>query len=292
MISNLLNENVVLIIGNGINRHHQTKSFKDELSWEKILLNISKEIKHEIKYIPEQFPFTEIFDVFTANTSLNNHDLKKIFAKNLESLESSNIHKKLINLCVQNKTDIITTNFDSTLELAYDYKNFKEPNKKGFTRYYPWQIYYSGGNNEKNEIKIWHIQGDSRYPDSLRITVKDYIDSSNQFKKYNPLNKKSKYYSTSTCFNSFFEKKLIFIGVALNEQEFFLRSLLYKKRKYNSDKILGWYIYCKEDSTLFKDNEKTANFVRLEYFMHAVGITLIEEKTWDTMYDFELKLTK
>lgn len=96
---------------------------------------------------------------------------------------------------------------------------------KGFTDYYPWQRYYSNPNEPENHTKIWHIQGDSHYPRSIRLTVEDYVKQYEYFEKYDPLNRKSKYKKSITWLNQFFEKQVFIVGLALEEQEFFLRQI-------------------------------------------------------------------
>ena len=288
MISKYLNKDVALLLGNGINRYESENN-----SWEKILLDICKNHGKEFDSIPKMFPYTEIFDVIISSENVKDDNLKKEFVKLLEKMEESKTHKKIIEDCREKGSDILTSNFDSTLEKAHNYVPFsRDKLDKGFTQRYPWQRYYSKNaknNNEKKYPKVWHIQGDAHYHQSLRLTVKDYTYSCNHFNKYDPFNKKTIYHKTDTWVNAFFEKKLLIVGLALEEQEFFLRSLFYKKKKYIKDEKAGWYICCREDTNLFGKKEATEikgndNYKKLEFFAKAVGLELVTVDTWKEIY--------
>lgn len=283
MLSEYLKDGVVLVIGNGINRYSNANKEYD-ISWEGILRKISREAKFDIGEIPKQFPFTEVFGMIISNTSSKPSDLKKIFARELKSIQYGHAHRRVIDLCEEHGTEIITTNFDCSLESVYGYTKSSISLRKGFTRYYPWQVSYVRSLGVERTARIWHLQGNIKYPDSLRLSVEDYAKSMEYFYKYNPLRKKGSYKDVETCFTSFFEKKLLIIGLALNEQEFFLRSLLFKKKKYFGNRITGWYIYCLEDTELFQNGEESSNFKRLKYFLDNVGIKMVGVSTWQELY--------
>ena len=195
------------------------------------MLHLAAKFNYKLESIPDMFPFTEVFDIIMMKGKTKEKKLKESFISSLNGIKSTSVHKRIIDICNKKSADIMTTNFDLSLESTYNYKEKSDiPLKKGFTHRYPWQRNYSSNENDISSIKIWHIQGDAHYKMSVRLTVKDYIYSYNHFHKYDPLNKKSQFGKSYTWVEPFFEKKLVIVGIGMEEQELFLRQLLYKKK--------------------------------------------------------------
>lgn len=287
MLHKYLKKDVTLLIGNGINRYNQAvKSKSNSYSWEEILVKMANNNSFHIKSIPESFPYTEIFKIISIKSEKEESLLKEEFIEKLKMIESTETQKYIVDLCRQFNVDILTSNFDLTLEQVYNYEPMSDVKlDKGFTDFYPWQRYYSDKKNSISHIKIWHIQGDAHYPRSLRLTVEDYIKNYQYFENYDPLNKKSKYNQSVTWLNTFFEKKLLIIGVALEEQEFFLRQLLYKKKEYIKENIIGYYIVFKSDNQLFVKDKETTKYKRLQFFAKSVGLKIIILDKFSDIYE-------
>ena len=282
----MIEDNAILLLGNGINRYaYNNKWIKENISWEQILLKIAKKNKSKLDSIPEMFPFTEVFDIIKIENDLPDKLLKNDFVEALKEIKETQAHRHIIDLCREHKVDILTTNFDLSLENVYKYEPKSDISlKKGFTHWYPWQRYYTI-NDKTNHIKIWHIQGDAHYPLSVKLSVKDYIYSYNHFNKYDPLNNKSKFGKSYTWVENFFNKKLVIVGIGLEEQEFFLRQLLFKKKEYNKSNFIGWYVYCEKDNNLFTSGKPSIKFKKLSFFAKAVGLKLYKVNNWDDIYD-------
>ncbi|MDY0278018.1 MAG: SIR2 family protein [Acholeplasma sp.] len=289
MIDNLLDSQTVLLLGNGINRYTTKKyNLPEDFSWNGILLSLLNENGLLYQSIPKMFPFTEVFEIIKSSKEIDDKKLKQQFVRKLKNLKTSEVHKKIIDLCSNKHIDILTTNFDLSLEATYNFVRRSEiSRKKNFSRWYPWSVYYTSQEDARTYPRIFHIQGDINYNDSVRLTVKDYIHSFNHFNKYKPNNDKSLYNKVYTWVNIFFEKQLLIVGLSLDEQEFFLRQLLYLKKQLAKDSTekIGTYIICKEDTELFDGQGiETSKMKRLRFFADSLRLDLEEYDTFENIY--------
>lgn len=292
ILKQLVDKNSVILIGNGINQYNlKSNSSINQVSWHAILMSMLKEYELSKTNIPDMYPFTEIFEIIKSNKNLKDKVLKKSFAFRIEQMKHSAAHKRLIDFCEEYGIDILTTNFDHTLENVYNFVIDSEiSRKRNFTRWYPWNAYYTLTKGKRDYPRIWHIQGDIQYVDSLKLTVHDYNRSMNHFNKYNPSKEKSMYYTIYSWVNIFFEKKLVIFGLALEEQEFFLRHMLYLKSqmRINKNEIIGYFIYAKEDSSLYDTSGlEKERMNRLRFFAEAIGLQMIEVKKYSDIYEFD-----
>lgn len=146
---------------------------------------------------------------------------------------------------------------------------------KGFTNFYPWQRYYEIAKS----IKIWHINGDNKYTNSIKLSVKDYSGCINYYKRFDPLVKNTKYKKDRTWINEIMENDLLIIGLTLSEAEFFIRHILIQRHSYlkkNNKKLKGYYFSRKSENRT--DTEK------LEFFLKSVGIEIITYESYNEIY--------
>lgn len=280
MLNKYLNNTSVLLLGNGLNRYPDDPK---GTSWKDALLNLSKYATYKLKDIPDGFPYTEVFDIIFNNSSITASDLKKEFIKDLKNWAPRNHHKSFLDKCIKNKCNIITTNFDMTLENAMGFvKREDRKLNQGFSSYYPWQRYYGKKLTKKNQIdsiKIWHMHGSIDYLNSIKLSIHDYAGNYNHFKKFDPLPTRvqSNYSTDYTWINEFMEKRLVIVGLSLEEQEFFIRSLLYKKKKYIDLKPNGYYFQIEK----YDDPAKKE---RRAMLLKSAGIMEIVVKDADELY--------
>ena len=267
----------VFLLGNGLN-NISNKS----IGWMAILDEISKDIN--IKYV-KGFPLPSFFELLTIYSPYNlDHSLKDAFIKKVKTISGSKYHKELFEFCENNKIDILTTNFDHSIQEANNLKKKSTRSlKNGFTDYYPWQIFYQ---KEGSYIKLFHINGDINYKRSIKLSIKDYAGNITRFNEnYRPGVAKSKYKIDITWINTLFEKEVVILGLNLGEDEIFLRNLLIERQIYRINNKLnkknqynGYYLYGIKS---FKDNNE---FARYELFFNSVGIEMKGYSDYELMY--------
>ena len=168
-----LNENTVVIVGNGINR-----LIDNHFNWEEILHEINPD---KSMYAPEGYNLTEYFEIIKVKYS-SIKDPKSLFRDKIRNISYHKAHVDLVSNCQSTNTNILTTNFDHAIQKS---SRFKESTfrklKKGFTRHYPWQRFYTLPNRE-DSIKLWHINGDAEYIDSIKLSVSEYAGNINHFR--------------------------------------------------------------------------------------------------------------
>lgn len=282
-----LNENSVVIVGNGINRLSD-----GSVSWDKILddLNPSKESLH-----PSGYSLTEYFEIMqTVSPSANT--VKQRFLEVIEELKSTDHHLNLVTRCFEAKTHILTTNFDHTLQKSTKQdskrhskqiqtllmsKESKDRNLKyGFTRLYPWQRYYAFFIDDTQQVKLWHINGDKKYRDSIKLSVSEYAGNINHFKHFNPNTKNSRFTRDYTWINEFMNKRLVFFGFNLSDAEYFIRHLLIVRHKYrkHKPKLKDVYLMCQHETT-------GQGYANLKFFLDSVGISIDDKyETYADIY--------
>lgn len=262
-----LHKNSVLLVGNGVNLrdHAPTK-----VSWHGILKSMSPN-----GIIPEGYPLTEYFELL-KNSNESNKEIKTKFIDSIKDLQSNHSHREIIDACVERNAVLMTSNFDHAFQKVGNFELSKIRNlNKGFTYYYPWQRFYLHGSG----LRLWHINGDMRYKDSVKLSVMDYAGCLNYFRKFDPEEKGTRYRRDKTWINELFEKDLIIMGLSLSEVEIFIRHVLIRRNAYAKKKglkIKGYFLKIKEDRSLSN--------TRLEFFLNNVGIEIVEYQSFDDMY--------
>lgn len=262
-----LNENSVLLVGNGVNLREVNTS---KVSWYDILQSINKE-----DIIPKGYPLTEYFELL-KNNDKNASELKDNFIDSIKELSYNNAHKDIIEACVEAGAVLMTTNFDHAFQSTGLFKTAQTRDlSKGFTNYYPWQRFYE----HESGMKLWHINGDMRYKNSVKLSVMDYAGNLNYFRKFDPQERNSRYRIDETWINEIFEKDLIIMGLSLSEAEIFIRHILIRRNAWARSKNLnlqGKYLMVNESAS---GEEK-----RLEFFLKHVGIEIVRFESYDQLY--------
>jgi hypothetical protein len=221
-----------ILLGNGINNLEKTF-----LDWKSLLYKIGGE---NLNF--EGLTYNEMYD-FIEMQSANGKELKLKVCAYLKSpsIEKLQTHYQFLNLVQSENCPVLTTNFDLALETSKELTFFRTENK-GFTRFYPWDTYYS---QEKLQYPtdgfgIWHIHGLTRYYDSVRLGLTDYMGSvekarnwihkgdSRLFNGKNQGNWRGK----DTWLHIWFNMPLIIVGLKLESQEVFIRWLLIERERY------------------------------------------------------------
>lgn len=261
-----INANTTILLGNGINRLGDDG---DCCSWESIIKELST--KNNIQDIPKGYPLTELFEIINIG-GRDIQEPKNSFIEKIRGIEPNLVHYDFIDTCIDKRVNILTTNFDHALETTKDFiKSAERKLNKGFTNYYPWQRYYTLENTYQN-IKIWHINGDVDYSNSIKLSVSDYAGCLNHYGRFDPTAKNTRYNKDKTWVNEIMEKDLVIVGLSLYEEEIFLRHILIRRfaqAKRNNQKQKGYY--------LTKRSSETSSNAKLRFFLRSVGVEMIDD---------------
>jgi hypothetical protein len=283
----LKNKNdIAFVVGNGINRYNNTSK---TISWEALLRQLWKKVTGEnLAQIPNGISYTEFYDMLTLNNK-KHIGLQQLVAAAMQDWAPQQHHKNIITSIKALQAPILTTNFDTALSQAAT-ASWQKGNNKSFTDYYPWHGYYSTAalQNPMQGFGIWHINGLCKYPRSIRLGLTHYMGSVAKAKSYlqnvSPkqivTNKPFNWQGHNSWLNLIFNKQLIFFGLALEENETFLRWLLIERKKYfnavGNKTCRAWYIGVASE---LKNNTGKL------FFLEQLGITPIMVADYRTIYE-------
>jgi hypothetical protein len=280
-------ENIAFLIGNGINRYANERK---NLSWEDLLKRLWNEITNKpMPNIPEGISLTEFYDVLDIeNTERIN--LQKKVSRLLDSWNPLTHHNRIIEKIQSINAPVLTTNFDEILAKTFGYKTYRITNV-GFTDFYPWTTYHGliQHKSPMDGFGVWYINGMNYYHRSIRLGLSHYMGSVERVKKMLPKrgHKKFLFHSdqkqregSQTWLHIIFNKPLFVFGVALKENETFLRWLFIQRmklyKKHFDQKPLGWYI-SKIGEDITADGKR--------FFLEKVGFEVIEVEDYKDIYE-------
>jgi hypothetical protein len=178
---------------------------------------------------------------------------------------------------------ILTTNFDRSLSDGLGCRLHRTSGMK-FSDYYPWDSYYAV--DELAEVcsgfGVWHINGMERYKRSIRLGLTHYMGSVQKarnwiYKGLYARRDRVQWPGVATWLQVAFNKPLIIFGLALEENEVFLRWLLIERaryfRKFPDRRKKAWYVH--------RASERGSGKL---FFLEALGIEPFEVATFDDIY--------
>lgn len=261
------------VIGNGINRYNYSEDGPD-ISWEGILKQIYRElVANSYLAIEKGISLPEFYNVLEllAGESVKS-TLQERFAS-LLNFEPQNHHLNIVKEIRDRQCQILTTNFDSSIEnaaLASMYR-YRVEGLRLLSDYYPWDSYYSTEENLDpfNSFSIWHMQGQKKYKRSIKLGFDQYISSINKAGKYRLKQEGDLRYRT--WLDLFFNKDLVIFGLGLEEQELFIRHLLMEraKRFKRKPELKKRAFYVNHDAIDKTNNGK-------KFFLNAVGVEYVD----------------
>lgn len=284
-------KDIAFVFGNGINRYASKAS--SNVSWNNMLLEVWDSISPKtMSEIANGITMTEFYNIMEIEAG----SAKAVRDKTVEIVRSWSpsayeeaLEKRLIDI----DCPVLTTNFDSNIEQGL--VRYKMGPMREFTDFYPWGVYYSNRrlNDPLEGFGVWHINGTHDYPRSLRLSLSEYInltfrarnyihsgDSLDNFERKNV----SYWKGHPTWLHLIFNSNLCVIGLALDEQETFLRWLLIERVKYflkfKDRKKKGWFVCCAGEM----DNEGKRMF--LEY----LGFEIICLPDYGSIYESLLEV--
>lgn len=285
------------------------KAFPDKYTIPNFLEHLKKQheqlirtiaTKYELDYgvIKEMTPADQsIFTIsLSANSSLKPllvNDIKKQISIKLKDWEPNNAIRRMVSTLYHNNIPLLTTNYDATFEKTFAMTERKLilPNKKRSVDTYPYNYYYTkkgviGLNSPNDGFGIWHINGMASHPRSIRLGLSDYMGLVE--KARGMIHGKDRFgivlYEgridklTNTWLDIIFQKSLLISGLALEENEVFLRWLLIQRAKWlNSTQSVqkGWYIKGPKDNV---DEGK-------KLFLESVGFDIITIADYKIIYE-------
>ncbi len=216
-------------------------------------------------------------------------NIQNYISRRLSRLSPNLFHQTIVSYIRDINAPILTTNFDAAMAYSIIAKP-KKIKERRFTKDYPWSSYFAECQleNPLAGFGIWHINGMVQYPTSIRLGLSQYMGSIARARKFIDHKNEELFASDEndawrgqdTWLNIIFKKSLFIFGLALEENEVFLRWLLLQRasyfNKFPDKKHNGWYLIRKEDI------EKSPG---KRFFLESVGIKILEVEDYKTIYE-------
>ena len=213
--------------------------------------------------------------------------IKKDIAGKFPDKQKYNL-RNLIEKIKEFKAPILTTNFDIYMGKSVNAERrilSSNGNQYKFTDFYPWNVYYGTEklDNPLDGFGVWHINGLTDYPRSIRLGLSDYMGCVERARRmiqsdgFNELfdgKNQNNWIGNNTWLHIIFNKDLFIFGLALEENEVFLRWLLIQRAKYSqmyNIRLRGWYI---------GDNISPGK----KFFLEQLGFDVIEISDYNNLY--------
>lgn len=250
----------VLLIGNDKN-----SISKGHYSWDDLLVELVDFVHASGKIeIDRAKPFPLLYEEINLEAQRNQarteSEIKSKVAETIKKLIHNEIHQEIIQLGI---TDILTTNYDLTLESALQ-SNTKKLTNKGIIKEFTFSLFRK---YEIDKTNFWHIHGDQNYSNSIILgfgrygdylqKMRDYIvtgtrDNYKDF-RFAPLSKRLKNHELTgeSWVDFFFTKDVFILGLSLDFVEIHLWWLLTTRARFKQDKDIQlnnkiYYFYPKQ----------------------------------------------
>jgi hypothetical protein len=277
---------LALLIGNGINRYGGAGIN----SWDALLIEIAHDCAIDVGGVPPGTALTEFYDILELKGTARTTTLQGEFCKLMAHWRPLGHHRTIMGWAQRHDVPVLTTNFDEVLSEAAEARFFR-PDQRPFTDFYPWDCRF--GRQEYRSpcegFGIWHINGMARYRRSVRLGLSHYMGSVHRARGWlhrgdgNLFDGKNRqnWAGARSWMHLVFNKPLLIFGLALGENEVFLRWLLIERARYFSKypdrKHPAWYVYTHDPAD---DREKGKAF-----FLEAIGIRCVEARDFEAIYD-------
>ncbi|MFC2094391.1 hypothetical protein ACFLSH_02055 [Bacteroidota bacterium] len=295
LLKNIINRNkseIAFLIGNGINRY---QSNSNVLSWDSLLIKLLKKFtKLTNRKIPAGISTTEFYDILeleSPDNIINGFAIQKEVTALMQNWNPLPHHKKILNKIFSINAPVLTTNFDLILPRGMNLEKMKIETK-GFTDFYPWSVYFSKNNlvYPTDGFGIWYINGMIEYSRSIRLGLTHYMGSVERARRLIQKGKPDNLFSgknnqnwqgSKTWLHIIFNKSLCVFGLALEENEVFIRWLLIERAKYFKQfpgrRMKGWFV-------VKRPKTETDRYTGKKFFMERVGLKVIEVDEYDDIY--------
>lgn len=246
----------VLLIGNGINNIQQ------HYQWRDLIDNLIRFIdaKGQIQTDNKPFPllYEEIF-VAALKRNIRESDIKQYIAQEILCLRPNDIHREIISM---NYADILTTNYDYTLENVMTDKMESLQNQGVVNE----TVYNIFRHHKLHQTRFWHIHGEAGMPQSITLGYEQYSGYLQRMRNY-VVSGTGDLYKTSikslirrikkgvgdpySWLDLFFTKDVFIIGLTLDFIEIHLWWLITYRQRAKLEKVMPvnnriFYFYPKE----------------------------------------------
>ena len=287
-ILNKHRHDLALVVGNGINRYGNADQTK---SWDALLLALARAHRlSDAQGIPDGIALTEFYDLLELRKPLPTSpatSFQREFCNGMSEWRAYPQHVAIVEWARAYGVPILTTNFDDVLSRAGGCRLM--PGRLAtFTDYYPWEKYYGTSVLESPDrgFGIWHVNGMREYRRSVRLglthymgsveRVRGWIHKGNERRLFGGKNMHN-WAGANTWLHVIFNKALLIFGLALEENEVFLRWLLIERaryfRKFPERQRRAWYVYASEDQREGK-----------LYFLNGIGISPLKVGDYGDLY--------
>jgi len=275
----------VLLLGNGIN--DVTNNYK----WIDLIVDIVNylDIKNLNALKEKPFPllYEEIFLTNLRGKRVSEFKLKSFIAEKVKRITPNKVYELIKSL---NLTDIMTTNYDHTIEKSIG----DQSNNMGDNGIVKQNLYNLFRHTEVNGCKVWHIHGELNKPNTILLGYEHYSGQLQQMRNYLVLGTGAAYkkqfpplikqlkkgkVDNNSWLDIFFTKDIHIIGLSLDFIEmdlwwlltFRARQMLEKQLPINN-KIVYYYPTSLEKSIQNKLEILRANEVKTEAYGKAHNI--------------------
>lgn len=249
----------VLLVGNGINNIQQ------HYQWRDLIHNLIRFIEADGQIQTENKPFPLLYEeIFVAalKRKIKEADIKQYIAQEILCLQPNEIHRQIINMGF---TDILTTNYDYTLENVLT-SELTDLGNNGLVNETVYNIFR---HHQLNQTRFWHIHGEAGTPQSITLGYEQYSGYLQRMRNYvvtgtgdlykisiKPLVRRMKkeVADTYSWLDLFFTKDIFIIGLTLDFIEIHLWWLVTYRQRAKLEKVMPvnnhiYYFYPKEYQT-------------------------------------------
>ncbi len=231
----------VLLIGNGIN------NIESQYTWSDLVRDLIAYVgaTRHIRAGDKPFPllYEEIFAHWVRDRRREESEIKERVAALTEKFQPNDIHRRIMGLGLKN---ILTTNYDYTLEMAAGLESKDIPLNSGIVKEIVFSLFRF---IRVGRTQVWHIHGERRAPQSIALGYEHYsgylqrmrnyvVTGTEQSYKRSFVSLEKKLKKRAVTFESwidfFFTQNIYIVGLSLDFVEMHLWWLLtYRaRRKY------------------------------------------------------------
>lgn len=156
----------VLLIGNGIN------NVTSEYQWGDLVKDLIQRVDERSRLRIANKPFPLLYEEIVAHAvrekNIREAQIKNFIAEKIAQFRPNEIHQHIVELRLD---DLLTTNYDYTLEMASGIPENRTPVNAGVVkenRYSLFRVVQAG------QSKIWHIHGERKLPHSIALGYEHY----------------------------------------------------------------------------------------------------------------------
>lgn len=243
-----------MLIGNGIHRYAGNNA------WDALLIKLARGRGLKMDTLPKGATATEFFDVLELAAQGRTGELSAEFCALMDDWQPVAHHHAIIGWAQRRAVPVLTTNFDDVLSRAAGSLQLFRPKGRPVIDYYPWESRFA---HELFEdpcagFGIWHVNGMKKYPRSVRLSLSHYMGSAQRVRQWfhsgdQPLftaERRDGWAGRLGWVHILFNRPLLIFGLALREDEVFLRWLLIQRARYFAKfpdrRQEAWFVFTPE----------------------------------------------